>query len=161
MLIVCISFFFFFFFFCRCCLRLLFPSPVFIYLIFVPCFSFNIATPIAVAIKESIDVKGLWTGLGRKHISGIDEPATRDDTIVARFRAAGAIIVGVTTMTEFGTTPLVRSHLHVFNLSLNLFPTSAIDRATTRTTKNRSMRTTRATTAAGPVPARPWPWPLA
>lgn len=57
-----------------------------------------------------IDVSGHVVYNGR-HPNGSAERgysfrSTRDDSIVARFRAAGAIILGVTIMTEGGTSPL-------------------------------------------------------
>ena len=45
------------------------------------------------------------TSSGTLHFGG-GTPAPQDDVQVARFRDAGAIIVGTTVMTEFGVTPL-------------------------------------------------------
>jgi aspartyl-tRNA(Asn)/glutamyl-tRNA(Gln) amidotransferase subunit A len=67
-------------------------------------------TPIGVldgvptVVKEHVAVRGLLTGLG----SDLGElvRAEHDDTCVARLRAAGAIVLGHTPMTEFGMTPL-------------------------------------------------------
>jgi aspartyl-tRNA(Asn)/glutamyl-tRNA(Gln) amidotransferase subunit A len=56
------------------------------------------------AIKEEIGVKGLPT-LGGSDLTDAT-PAAEDSTCVARLRAAGAIILGHTPMTEFGMTPL-------------------------------------------------------
>jgi aspartyl-tRNA(Asn)/glutamyl-tRNA(Gln) amidotransferase subunit A len=56
------------------------------------------------AIKEEIAVKGLPVRGGSDLIDAT--PAAEDSTCVARLRAAGAIILGHTPMTEFGMTPL-------------------------------------------------------
>ena len=55
---------------------------------------------IPVSIKDLCDVAGLTTHAGsvvRRNAA----PAKRDATVVARLRAAGAVIVGTTNMTEF------------------------------------------------------------
>lgn len=51
-----------------------------------------------VGIKDIIDVKGMPTGCGTPVMEG--SPATRDATLVARLRAAGAVIMGKTVTTE-------------------------------------------------------------
>jgi aspartyl-tRNA(Asn)/glutamyl-tRNA(Gln) amidotransferase subunit A len=56
------------------------------------------------AIKEETGVKGL-PRLGGSDLLD-DAPAAEDSTCVARLRAAGAIILGDTPMTEFGMSPL-------------------------------------------------------
>jgi len=55
-------------------------------------------------VKEEIDVRGLRTRGG----TDLEEPspATEDAMCVARLRAAGAIVLGHTPMTEYGMTPL-------------------------------------------------------
>ncbi len=59
---------------------------------------------VPVVIKEELAVRGLPTGCG-SDLS--DEALAADDaTLVARLRAAGAIVLGHTPMTEYGTTPL-------------------------------------------------------
>lgn len=59
---------------------------------------------IPVAIKEHLAVRGLPCRDG--HDLPDDELAARDSTVVARLRAAGAIIIGQTTMTELGLSPI-------------------------------------------------------
>jgi aspartyl-tRNA(Asn)/glutamyl-tRNA(Gln) amidotransferase subunit A len=54
-------------------------------------------------IKEELDVAGLPTGLGTLFLTS---RARRDATAVARLRAAGAIVLGQTPMTQFGMSPL-------------------------------------------------------
>ena len=60
---------------------------------------------VPVAVKDMIEVEGLPTHFGTD-FGPLHPPSTSDDPIVARFRAAGAIIIGTTTMTEFGVSPL-------------------------------------------------------
>ncbi len=59
---------------------------------------------VPVVIKEHFAVRGLSTQNG----SSFEPPtlATEDSTIVARLRAAGAIVLGHTPMTEYGMSPL-------------------------------------------------------
>lgn len=58
---------------------------------------------IVAVIKEELDVAGLPTGLGTSFLTS---PALRDATAVARLRAAGAIVLGQSPMTQFGLSPL-------------------------------------------------------
>ncbi|WP_324194105.1 amidase [Nocardia blacklockiae] len=61
------------------------------------------ALPLAgvpIAIKNNIDVAGEVTRGGSR--SGDDRPAAADHPVVRRLRAAGAIVVGLTEMPEFG-----------------------------------------------------------
>ncbi len=60
---------------------------------------------VPVHIKDLIDVAGLRTGHGSA-IFADAAPATRDDLLVTRLRAAGAIIIGKTTTPEFGVKGL-------------------------------------------------------
>lgn len=56
-----------------------------------------------VPVKEEVDIEGHGARLGTSN------PARRDAvdaTVVARLRAAGAIVLGQTSMTEYGMTPL-------------------------------------------------------
>jgi Asp-tRNA(Asn)/Glu-tRNA(Gln) amidotransferase A subunit family amidase len=59
---------------------------------------------VPIAIKEEVDVAGLPTRLGTSFLP--DTPAAADCAVVARLRAAGAIILGQTAMTEYGMSPL-------------------------------------------------------
>jgi aspartyl-tRNA(Asn)/glutamyl-tRNA(Gln) amidotransferase subunit A len=56
------------------------------------------------AVKEHIAVRGRPTSHGSD--LSVDPPAEHDATCVSRLRAAGAIVLGRTPMTEFGMTPL-------------------------------------------------------
>ena len=59
---------------------------------------------VPVAIKEEIDVEGLPTRVGTGWMPAV--AAASDSAAVARLRAAGAVIVGLTPMTEYGLSPL-------------------------------------------------------
>lgn len=55
---------------------------------------------VPVAVKQNIEVAGVPTRTGSAATSA--EPASADHPVVARLRAAGAIVVGVTAMPELG-----------------------------------------------------------
>ena len=59
---------------------------------------------VPVVVKEEIAIRGLRARAG----SDLTDPAPAQDdaTVVARLRAAGAIVLGHTPMTEYGMTPL-------------------------------------------------------
>ncbi len=61
---------------------------------------------VPIAIKEEIDVEGCVTTFGG---DANTTPAAADAEIVRRLRAAGAVIVGKTTMPEFGAFPFTES----------------------------------------------------
>jgi amidase len=61
---------------------------------------------VPIAIKEEIDVAGCVTTFGGEANSS---PAAADAEIVRRLRKAGAVIVGKTTMPEFGAFPYTES----------------------------------------------------
>ncbi len=61
---------------------------------------------VPVAIKEEIDVAGCVTTFGGRANS---TPVTSDGELVARLRAAGAVIIGKTRMPEFGQWPYTES----------------------------------------------------
>lgn len=61
---------------------------------------------VPVAIKEEVDVAGCVTTFGGRANS---TPATADAELVRRLRAAGAVIIGKTTMPEFGQWPFTES----------------------------------------------------
>jgi amidase len=61
---------------------------------------------VPIAIKEEIDVAGCVTTFGGAANS---TPAAADAELVRRLRAAGAVIVGKTTMPEFGAFPYTES----------------------------------------------------
>lgn len=59
---------------------------------------------IPIAVKEEIDTRGFVTRMGS---NCLERPlCTSDAVAVARLRAAGAIVIGQTPMTEFGLSPL-------------------------------------------------------
>lgn len=57
-------------------------------------------------IKDLFDVKGEVTRAGSKVLAGEGKPAAADAPIVQRLRAAGAVIVAKTNMTEFAFSAL-------------------------------------------------------
>ncbi|MET0341681.1 MAG: amidase [Polyangiales bacterium] len=59
---------------------------------------------VPVVVKEQIAVAGMIRRLG--HDQPEDAPAARDATVVARLRAEGAIVLGQTSMTELGLSPI-------------------------------------------------------
>ena len=61
---------------------------------------------VPVAIKEEIAVAGCVTTFGGR---GNSTPEAEDGVLVARLRAAGAVIIGKTRMPEFGTWPFTES----------------------------------------------------
>ncbi|WP_193610618.1 amidase [Nocardioides lijunqiniae] len=61
---------------------------------------------VPVAIKEELDVAGCVTTFGGEANT---TPATEDGEVVRRLRAAGAVVVGKTTMPEFGAWPYTES----------------------------------------------------
>lgn len=59
---------------------------------------------VPVAIKEEVHQRGLRARLGTSFLA--HDPSVSDAPAVARLRAAGAIIIGQTAMTELGLSPL-------------------------------------------------------
>jgi aspartyl-tRNA(Asn)/glutamyl-tRNA(Gln) amidotransferase subunit A len=59
---------------------------------------------VPIAIKEEVNQRGLRARLGTSFLP--HDPATQDARAVARLRAAGAVIIGQTPMTEFGLSPV-------------------------------------------------------
>jgi aspartyl-tRNA(Asn)/glutamyl-tRNA(Gln) amidotransferase subunit A len=59
---------------------------------------------VPVVVKEQLAVQGLPRRLGHE-LPG-PQPAAFDATLIARLRAAGAVIVGLTPMTELGMSPI-------------------------------------------------------
>jgi Asp-tRNA(Asn)/Glu-tRNA(Gln) amidotransferase A subunit family amidase len=57
---------------------------------------------VPVAIKDELDVRGLPTTVGTRFL---DRVASEDATVVARLRAAGALLIGKTNMHEIGIDP--------------------------------------------------------
>ena len=55
---------------------------------------------VPVAVKDEIDVKGMPTTVGTSYFG--KSPARQDATVVARLRAAGALIIGKANMHEIG-----------------------------------------------------------
>ena len=64
---------------------------------------------VPVAVKEEYDVAGDVTTLGGL---GNSTPRAADCEVVRRLRAAGAVVVGRTTMPEFGQFPIGQSEYH-------------------------------------------------
>jgi aspartyl-tRNA(Asn)/glutamyl-tRNA(Gln) amidotransferase subunit A len=58
---------------------------------------------IPVAVKDNVDTAGLVTTMGSRHFAG--HVPDRDAEVVVRLRAAGAVIVGKTTLHEFAYGP--------------------------------------------------------
>ncbi|ARP84620.1 amidase [Bordetella genomosp. 8] len=68
----------------------------------------NVPSPIAglpVSIKDLFDVQGQVTSAGSRALAGA-APATQDAAAVARLRAAGAVLLGRTNMSEFAFSGL-------------------------------------------------------
>ena len=61
---------------------------------------------VPVAVKEELDVAGCVTTFGGE---GNSTPVAADCELVSRLRAAGAVVVGKTTMPEFGAWPYTES----------------------------------------------------
>jgi len=61
---------------------------------------------VPIAIKDEIDVAGQLTTFGT---AARTRPAAADGELVARLRTAGAVIIGKTTMPEFGQWPFTES----------------------------------------------------
>src|SRR5690606_5270906 len=59
---------------------------------------------VPVPIKEEVDLEGIGYRLGTRFVPGATD--AHDATVVRLLRAAGAIIVGHTPMTEMGMSPL-------------------------------------------------------
>ncbi|MEJ7795213.1 MAG: amidase [Nocardioides sp.] len=61
---------------------------------------------VPIVIKEELDVAGTVTTFGGR---GNSTPVTADGEVVRRLRAAGAVVVGKSTMPEFGAWPYTES----------------------------------------------------
>ena len=61
---------------------------------------------VPIAIKDENDVEGTRTTYGGAAVTRV---ATRDAELVRRLRAAGAVVIGKTTMPEFGLWPFTES----------------------------------------------------
>ena len=61
---------------------------------------------IPISVKDLFDVQGEPTSAGSKELAAIAEPAEMDATVIARLRAAGAVFLGHTNMTEFAYSGL-------------------------------------------------------
>lgn len=62
--------------------------------------SLGVLDGVPIAIKDEFDVRGYPTGAGTRFMA--DGPVDADAEVVARLRAAGAVLLGKTTMTEIG-----------------------------------------------------------
>lgn len=58
---------------------------------------------VPVVVKDEVDFEGFPTTLGT---SFLKTPATKDSTVVARLKAAGAVILGKANMNEIGINPI-------------------------------------------------------
>ncbi|MBL8951680.1 MAG: amidase [Myxococcaceae bacterium] len=58
---------------------------------------------VPVVVKDELDVQGLPTTLGTKFMR---TPAAKDSAVVARLKAAGAVIIGKANMHEIGINPV-------------------------------------------------------
>lgn len=58
---------------------------------------------VPVVVKDEVDFEGFPTTLGT---SFLNTPAVRDSTVVARLKAAGAVILGKANMNEIGINPI-------------------------------------------------------
>ncbi|PLW76931.1 amidase [Cohaesibacter celericrescens] len=61
---------------------------------------------IPISVKDLFDVSGEPTTAGSKALAGVAKPAQQDALVLARLRAAGAIFLGHTNMTEFAYSGL-------------------------------------------------------
>jgi len=61
---------------------------------------------VPIAVKDEMDIAGEVTSYGTQ---AFDQPAPQDSEIVGRLRAAGAIVIGKTTMPELGLWPFTES----------------------------------------------------
>ena len=61
---------------------------------------------VPVAVKDMVAVRGHRTYFGQSAAAHAPAAAEVDDPIIVRLRAAGAVVVGLTVMTEFGIDPL-------------------------------------------------------
>jgi aspartyl-tRNA(Asn)/glutamyl-tRNA(Gln) amidotransferase subunit A len=84
---------------------------------------------VPVSVKDILNVKGLPTRWGSRLMADA-EPAPADSVAVARLRAAGAIVVGKTTTSEFahammGRSPLTGTTLNPWDASVTCGGSSA------------------------------------
>ena len=64
---------------------------------------------VPVAIKDEFAVRGVPTAMGT---NAVTKPAVEDCEAVRRLREAGAVIIGITAMPEFGQWPVTESATH-------------------------------------------------
>ena len=81
---------------------------------------------VPIAVKDLLDVAGSVTTAGSRVLQD-SAPATQDAPVVARLRAAGAIVVGTTNMTEFamggvGINPHYGTPLNPFDRATGRLP---------------------------------------
>ncbi|MFK7911089.1 MAG: amidase [Akkermansiaceae bacterium] len=72
----------------------------------------SILEGVPVSIKDDLDMTPYTTHVGTKFLG--KEPASEDATLVARLRAAGAILIGKTNMFEIGISPTGNNPIHGF-----------------------------------------------
>ena len=81
---------------------------------------------IPISVKDLFDVEGQVTTVGSRILAN-EKPATKDATAIARLRAAGAVLMGRTNMTEFafsgiGMNPHYGTPLSPYNRSVGHVP---------------------------------------
>nr|WP_321526026.1 amidase [uncultured Cohaesibacter sp.] len=96
---------------------------------------------IPISVKDLFDVEGAPTTAGSAAYASVAEPARRDATVVARLRAAGAIFLGHTNMTEFaysglGINPHFGTPLNVWDRHIGRVPGGSSSGAALSVTSN-------------------------
>lgn len=82
---------------------------------------------IPISVKDLLDVAGEPTSAGSAELAKVAQPAAVDADVVARLRAAGAVILGHTNMTEFaysglGINPHFGTPLNVWDRQMGRVP---------------------------------------
>jgi len=67
--------------------------------------SLSLLDGVPVAIKDEMDMVPYPTTVGTKFLGSLNGPAKEDSTVVARLRAAGALLLGKSNMHEIGINP--------------------------------------------------------
>ncbi|WP_319495818.1 amidase [uncultured Cohaesibacter sp.] len=96
---------------------------------------------IPISVKDLFDVEGAPTTAGSAALASVAEPARRDAAVMARLRAAGAIFLGHTNMTEFaysglGINPHFGTPLNVWDRHIGRVPGGSSSGAALSITSN-------------------------